>query len=484
MCHLLTRYQSTIFPNHKSCVRKKGVPDVDDFYESTDDGMAEIEDAFEKYSGKGFFVIDMKFVKNEFINDVKADIALLESIYLEWFGKENIIKFDPKLESFIRLVREKLSNEPNRKLVVFSEFADTANYLGAALKDAGLPALKYTSADATPSMRQTIRNNFDASVKKEMQANDYKVLVATDAISEGYNLHRAGAIFNYDIPYNPTRVIQRIGRINRINKKVFDNLYIYNYFPTEVGESETRTKEISTLKMAMIHAIMGEDTKALTSDEECYAFFRDRYRAEIEHSETESWDTQYRHLLESVKGTDEYNEALQIPHRARTGRIVDKPLKGVILFGKKGEDFVFKISNGDCEPTMLSAEEALKLFEALPDEKPFATTEDFDRLYQQVKLLLFRSDTKSRNDKNILRAIQKLNAIKIKLPEDYYSDLLAALDAEALSGYEVRFINQMKPSEIQKLFKEIPADYLMRLLEAQAKVGEGNETLIITEELQ
>lgn len=202
------------------------MPDVDDFYESTDDGMAEIEDAFEKYSGKGFFVIDMKFVKNEFINDVKADIALLESIYLEWFGKENIIKFDPKLESFIRLVREKLSNEPNRKLVVFSEFADTANYLGAALKDAGLPALKYTSADATPSMRQTIRNNFDASVKKEMQANDYKVLVATDAISEGYNLHRAGAIFNYDIPYNPTRVIQRIGRINRINKR-FSTTFIF-----------------------------------------------------------------------------------------------------------------------------------------------------------------------------------------------------------------------------------------------------------------
>ena len=71
-------------------------------------------------------------------------------------------------------------------------------------------------------------------------------------------------------------------------------------------------------------------------------FFRDRYRAEIEHSETESWDTPYRRFLESVKGTDEYNEALQIPHRARTGRIVDKPLKGVILFGKKGEDFVFK----------------------------------------------------------------------------------------------------------------------------------------------
>src|SRR5699024_6758113 len=99
-----------------------------------------------------------------------------------------------------------------------------------------------------------------------------------------------------------------------------------------------------------------------------------------------------------VKGTDEYKEALQIPHRARTGRIVEKPLGGVILFGKKGEDFVFKISDGDREPIMLSAEEALQLFEAAPEEKPFATTESFDRLYQRVKLSLFRSDTKNRND--------------------------------------------------------------------------------------
>ncbi len=464
--------------------KKGGMPDADDFYEISDDGMEEIEEAFERYSGKGFFVIDMKFVNDEFVSDVKADIALLESVYSEWFGEEDAIKSDPKLESFIRLVREKLAKEPNRKLVVFSEFADTANYLGAALKDAGLPALKYTSADATPSMRRAIRNNFDASVKKETQADDYKVLVATDAISEGYNLHRAGAIFNYDIPYNPTRVIQRIGRINRINKKVFDRLYIYNYFPTEAGESETRTKEISTLKMAMIHAIMGEDTKALTSDEECTAFFRDRYRAEIERFETESWDTPYRRFLESVKGTDEYKDALQIPHRARTGRIVEKPLRGVILFGKKGEDFVFKISDGDRDPVMLSAEEALRLFEAAPEEKPFAVSEDFDSLYQRAKLSLFRSNTKNRNDRNILKAIDKLKAMKARLPGDYYSDLLAALDAEALSGYEVRLINRLRPSEIQKLSEEIPAGYLVRLLEAQAKADEGDETLIISEELQ
>lgn len=200
----------------------------------------------------------MKYVEDNFIEDVKTDIHLLQSLREEWFGKENVIKQDPKLDSFIEIAKKKLEQEPERKLIVFSEYADTVDYLGKKLVEAGLPVMKYTSADASPNNKELIRANFDAGLKKELQRDDYKILVATDAISEGYNLHRAGAIFNYDIPYNPTRVIQRIGRINRINRKVFDELFIYNYFPSDVGEAETRTKEISTLKMAMIHAIMGK----------------------------------------------------------------------------------------------------------------------------------------------------------------------------------------------------------------------------------
>jgi superfamily II DNA/RNA helicase len=60
-------------------------------------------------------------------------------------------------------------------------------------------------------------------------------LLTTDKISEGFNLNRAGMVINYDIPWNPVRVIQRVGRIKRISKKVFDKLYIVNFFPTEKG---------------------------------------------------------------------------------------------------------------------------------------------------------------------------------------------------------------------------------------------------------
>ena len=367
---------------HKIPVFKKGnLPDVEAFYESSDDGMEEFEELFEKYESRGFFEIDMKYVKDDFVTDVEDDIQLLKNLREQWFGKDNTVKSDPKLDSFIRIVRKQMNDEPNRKLIVFSEFADTVNYLGEALADAGLPVMKYTSADASPTNKDRIRANFDAGLKPTLQQNDFHILVATDAISEGYNLHRAGAIFNYDIPYNPTRVIQRIGRINRINKKVFDELYIYNYFPTDVGEAETRTKEISTLKMAMIHAIMGEDTKALTKEEDLQAYFKDRYRKEFARSEETSWDTPYRKLLNSLKGSEVYDQAMKLPHRARTARNVDKSKKGVLMFGRKGDDFVFKIGDIMTTPVMIPAEEAIALFEAEKDEKPVGLSHDFDVVY-------------------------------------------------------------------------------------------------------
>lgn len=468
-------------------VFKKGnLPDVSAFYDTSDDGMEEIEELFEKYEARGFFEIDMKYVKDSFVTDVKADVQLLKNLQEQWFGKDNMIKSDPKLDSFIRIVRKQMKNDPNRKLVVFSEFADTVNYLGKALVNAGLPAMKYTSADATSANKDLIRANFDAGLKPALQQNDFCILVATDAISEGYNLHRAGAIFNYDIPYNPTRVIQRIGRINRINKKVFDQLYIYNYFPTDVGEAETRTKEISTLKMAMIHAIMGEDTKALTKEEDLQAYFKERYRKELSRNEEESWDTPYRKLLNSLKGTDVYNNALELPHRARTARSVNKPKKGVLMFGRKGDDFVFKIGDASNPPAMISAEEAISLFEADINEKPVDLSKNFDAVYQLVKSLLFSSEVKDRNEKEQINALAKIKVLMSKqaLSKDYLEDLAQVVRADALSGYEIRFINQLMPKDAPKLPLKISAEYLARIIGYQNKVDDGEETLILSEELQ
>lgn len=488
MIESFERIQAWIEKRDKVPVYKRGIlPDVEDFYETSDDDLTEeITAMFEKYQERGFFEIDMKYIQREkFMADIQSDLQLLKDIQTEWFGEEPQIQFDYKLDAFRKLLKKLRTEDPKRKIIVFTEFADTANYLGTALQNDNLGVFKYTSKEASSTNKETIRANFDAGLKPQYQRDDYQILIATDAISEGYNLHRAGTIINYDIPYNPTRVIQRIGRINRINKKMFDKLYIYNYFPTDIGEAETRTKQISTLKMAMIHAIMGEDTKALTSDEQLHAYFKERYQAELAKSEERSWDTRYRNLLNELKGTEVYAEALQIPHRARIGRSVEKPKSGVLLFGKKGNDFVFKMgSDTVCEPIMLTSEEALNLFEATLEEAPVAVNDQFDKIYQHVKKHLFRNGTTDEKEKSRLEAVDKLKFWKKGkvLPQDYLEDLLQIIQNDGLTGEEIRFINKLTPKNVNHLLERIPGEYLNRVVNKMNKVEEGDETLILAEQ--
>jgi len=471
----------------KMPVYKKGnLPDVDDFYKTDDDGNELITDTYEKYEKRGFFEIDMKYIKDSFIDDIKTDMSLLQEIQKKWFGEDGIIKSDPKLDSFKDILNLQLTKEPKRKIIVFTEFADTADYLGKELSESGLPVFKYTSSDASQTNKNVINANFNAGEKKEYQKNDYQILIATDAISEGYNLHRAGTVINYDIPYNPTRIIQRIGRINRINKKVFDELYIYNYFPTDVGEGEIRAKEISTLKMAMIHAIMGEDTKVLTKDEEIQSYFLEQYRKEMAKSEEVSWDVKYQKLLTAIKGTEIYDEAMQLPHRARTGRSVQKPRKGVLMFGKKGNDFVFKLGNEEGLVLQLTAEEAIGLFEAEMPEQPSSLSDSFESAYQVTKSHLFSSDVKDKNEKIRLEAMQKVKVMlnHKALPTDYLKDLMKVIQSDGLSGYELRYINKLKPADYKKLPEQIDEYYINRIIETCNHVDDGEESIILAEELK
>lgn len=473
-------------------IYKKGyLPDVEDFYDTSNDEWYEVSEKFDTYRDKGFFEIPLSYIKSEYLKDINADLNVLRKIKLRWFGEDETIKNDPKLSSFYKIIKENLEKEPNRKIIVFTEFADTANYIESILKKTELRIFKYTSKDASNSNKEIIRANFDAGYKLANQQDDYDILIATDAISEGYNLHRAGSIFNYDIPYNPTRVIQRIGRINRINKKVFEKLYVMNYFPTAVGEKDIRSREISTLKMTMIHAIMGEDTKALTSEEELQSFFASRYRKEIATNEQASWDNKYRNLLNEIKGTTIYQEALKIEHRSRTGRkdkkYKNENIKGVISFGKKGNDFIFKIINlGDNSPKTLNTEDAFALFEANIQEKPFEVSKQFDKHYQKVKMSLFNCTTQQKNEKDRLEALKKIKVLgHLKLlPQDYYRDLTTVIEADALPGFDLRSINKLTKEEVNQLPQQITQMYLNRIVDSISRVDEGEEVLILSEEFQ
>ena len=470
---------------------KKGqLPIIDN--ESTvddEDCDSDLEDKIKKLQDKGLFEIPTDYLTADFLKNLNSDIKVLESLKKRW---EKVSEDDdPKWNEFIKIIERQLKKEPNRKIVVFSQFADTVEYLYEKLHQKRLPVLEYTSHSSSPAKKEAIRNNFDAGVPEEHQKDDYKILIATDAISEGYNLHRAGAIFNYDIPYNPTRVIQRVGRINRINKKVFDKLFIYNYFPTEIGESETRIKAISTLKMAMIHALMGEDTKILTTDEQLKSFFKDQYERLTAQEEQQSWYVKYLALYNQMLNSDEMKEALQLPLRTKLHRKEAKQ-DGVLLFAKHGLNYVFKFSNNaDDKPQILAPEDALALFEAAADEIAYPLSDRFDPIFDSLKKPENRTnrdvDTSKRNAldkiKIILEETKKKKDNKEKL--EYLHNLQEVIKLDAISGYNLRFINQLKKDEYDTLYDKISDDYLVRILNGFNGLDfHGEESLIVAEELE
>ena len=470
-------------------VFKKGqLPDIEALYDSSNDETSEtseieLEAAIEKLEARGMFEIKVEYLNSNFFEDLNSDIELLQDLKDKWKEVTN----DPKLNTFVKILSKQLKDDPKRKIVVFSQYADTVNYLGKKLKDKELPVFYYTATNSSAGDKETIKINFDAGIDYSAQSNQYKVLIATDAISEGYNLHRAGTIFNYDIPYNPTRVIQRIGRINRINKKMFDELNIFNYFPTDIGEAETNTKKISTLKMDMIHAIMGEDTKILTSEEELRSYFIKEYEQMHNENEQKSWDTDYRAKLNQLIGSNEMKEALKLPLRAKTRRKTEKEQpEGVLIFAKKGNDYIFKFATDKENATDVPPQEAFKLLDCNDSEKGYKVSDNFEELYNTAKKALFSDNNNTDTDKNRREVLDKIRImIQSKACDsEYLEDLKTVINYDAISGYAMRSINRLKPKEYHLLPKLISKDYINKALRTYDNINQGEETLILAQELQ
>lgn len=477
-------------------IQKKGkIPDPDTFIsDAGDDPTTEFVDQFNSESdskSKSIFV-EKDWLKAEFIKDVEADTELLLSIRNQWFGENKIVPdIDPKLDFLVENIKRLLDEDPSRKIVIFSAYADTVNYLGPALNKAGIERVfKYTAKDSSKANRDLLRVNFDAGIKSELQVNDYDVLVATDALSEGYNLHRAGVIFNYDIPFNPTRVIQRIGRINRINKKVFDQLFVYNFFPTSIGEAETRIHQISTLKMTLINAVVGSDTKTLTGDEELRSFFKDEYVKANKEAEFESWDAVHREVYDQTSDED-IKESNSIRPRSRVLR-TNQSQEGGIAFGKKGSHAIFAIKRGaDQEPEIIAAETVLPLFSARKEEEGQLPDDTFNALFALIRDKLFEKHKLPKITGNRAKALDRLeNLIERYSPaKDYAIDLVKVIkEYDDLSEGQYKLIGRVDledPEQAYKSLQEIVSKQeIATSLKRVDQLAGLSELLVLSEELR
>lgn len=417
-------------------------------------------------------------LKEQFIADIQSDLELFDEI-LAKLSKLDLVKNDPKTDCLIEHLKEEFSKkprqgEPKRKIIIFSEYVDTVRYLEKALEKHYGKKILVVAGDLSASKIVQVNKNFDASYPE--QENDFELLLSSDKISEGFNLNRAGMVINYDIPWNPVRVIQRLGRINRISKKVFDELYIVNFFPSEKGAELVQSREIAANKMFLIHTALGEDSKIFDIDEEpTPAGLFNRIQQNPDKLEKESFYTKaLKEFLKIKKENPELIENLKkFPPRIKVAKLGNE--NELLVFFKKGRLYVSgaQTDTEKVEPYQTAFEDVFGKVVCTSNEKALNwNTDQFWQAYTAIQdfrdYRLGPVNEQSLEQKALINLDFLIKNAKEELMS--HKDFLRTLKEDilgygTLADYTLRRIANFKEDgakDIQELKDELGEDYLIK----------------------
>lgn len=300
-----------------------------------------------------------------FLPGLKNDFELLKDLNDDW----QKITDDPKLDVFVEYLKNTLLSKkinPQSKLVVFSESKETTDYLFKELKKHVDYRILSIDSHSRKDKMPLIRQNFDANLSKTDQKDDFDIVISTEVLAEGINLHRSNVIVNYDTPWNSTRLMQRIGRVNRIGSTAGE-VFIYNFYPTAKVNNDIELEKKAIMKLQAFHAALGEDSQIYSPDEETETF--GLFDKQIEEEKDEKLN--YLMLIRNIKEKDPalFKQIKNMPLRARVGRKNSVLKNGTICFIKdeKRDAFIYVKPNDEIEE--LTFLETVRQFEAFQTEK-------------------------------------------------------------------------------------------------------------------
>ncbi len=312
-------------------VSKKRAAQIFDLIESAD--FAAVEKLIEKEEAERY---EADAFTPEFIRDLENDFRVLQDIQEDW----KAIYRDPKWEKLKSLLQnDKIFH--NAKLLFFTESKETAEYICKRIDDELNEKTLCFSGSSKKSLREEVINNFDARVGNPK--NDFRVLVTTDTLAEGVSLHRSNVVVNYDIPWNPTRMMQRVGRINRVDTK-FDRVFTYNFFPSKEGNDEIGLKEAAEAKIEAFIEMLGTDARLLTENEEIKSFnLFDRITSKEtltgEAEESEDSELKYLKFIRDIQENQKelFAEIKRLPRKARAAQTLPNHRNSLLTYFRLGK---------------------------------------------------------------------------------------------------------------------------------------------------
>ena len=318
-------------------LRKQYFNKFNDYFDELEENIDESE--LEGEICKNLEEINLsEYNKENLFSDIDKDIKIMEDL----FSKVEAIKVqeDAKL---VELKKKLLEIEPEGKILLFTFYTDTLNYIfGSLTSDKNFMAKfnrKIDKVDGSCTIKQRIEK-----VNEFLNGKTY-LFMSTDLLSEGQNLQKAKSLINYDLHWNPTRMIQRAGRIDRIGSP-YNLIKVYNFFPEDELETLLNLVKILQRKIRDIDQSVGLDASVLGEaiNPKVFGVLKD-----IESEKQSIWDDIER---EQFGGGEIFWEPLRefikersfeylnnIPYGAYSG--LRKKFRGIFFYYKYGNDYHF-----------------------------------------------------------------------------------------------------------------------------------------------
>ena len=456
----------------------------------------EFDTIVEKALEHGYTKEDILFTQSDFnsdyINKLKEDAEKLEQLTQLWDKVEK----DPKYDLFKFYLENELMNKKGHrggkevelnkegKLVIFSESVDTINYLGERLKkDLHRDDVLVVSASNRKSVLDDIKINFDANYQGVKQ-DKYNIIISSDVLAEGVNLHRSNVIVNYDSPWNATRLMQRIGRVNRIGS-TSDHIYNYMFYPSKDGDKQIQLYTNALIKLQGFHSALGEDAQVYSREEMLREFqlFDDKVKDNVDKR---------LELLREIrelyaKDRDLYNRIKALPFKSRTVRTAshrpkDLPSVSTIVYIITGQRSQFYRVSNEEEPVPIEFLEAADFLRAKIDEPTgnFEAVKEKHYLHVRKAFTAYQQETsvvetteisiaEKKKDKNAVSALAFLREMKRQFAADeIYSKLLTIEEYvnEGMFSNLTLSLNRMS-RELNKLKKTTQVSAIKSMLSMQ-----------------
>ncbi len=474
-----TDYMIKMFEDDKVYV----APDID-VNKYLDEGDEEGLEAKINSKGGNNQIYQSKDFKETFIPLLKLDRKMVTDLVEAW--KE--IDYDPKLNKFLAELKQTFLNKSvnhSGKLVIFTESKETMDYLEKATNEAKYSKTIGISADNRKEKEKTIRLNFDANQDKAEWQNDLDFIFTTEVLAEGINLHRSNVIINYDVPWNSTRLMQRIGRVNRIGTEAKE-INIFNFYPSDKSENQIKLTQTAIKKLQAFHSAFGEDSQIYSQLEEVgeAGLYGSKLKEEI--NETLLFLQELRTFKKENKKY--FDEIVKIPQKARLARNAEnvkfQPVAkcSVTYLKSEGHPGIFyKIDENEIVHE-LNFVEAAKIFKASEKEDAIKPLPEFhheqvnkatEHFKTVVKVTENQKVTKSQLSAIEKRVLNVLPTYATLVKDTSYKQILQRTIEELYKGSHRKLPNKIdafikketkqKINDLEiwvdKLYKEVLAEY-------------------------